>query len=159
MIEDREEWRCMRFYRHAMIVCPSLCLTPFLLSLPFLLQKLWLSLSPTPRPCPYKECFVLLFDLPTDVEFYNLPLLKTQTLGTRSPLQLMWDLTIYLLSWPSVFARTRSPLQLWCSTLIVGRYKNCIRARHQRMCQPSHCSSKEVDTRWCASKDAGPKWG
>ena len=25
------------------------------------------------------------------------------------------------------------------------------------MCQPSHCSPKGLDTRLCASKDAGPK--
>ena len=27
------------------------------------------------------------------------------------------------------------------------------------MCQPSRSSQKGIDTRQCASKDAGPKWG
>ena len=27
------------------------------------------------------------------------------------------------------------------------------------MCQPSRCSPKGVDTRWCVSKDAGPQRG
>ena len=27
------------------------------------------------------------------------------------------------------------------------------------MCQPSRCSPKGIDTRWCASKDADPKGG
>ena len=36
---------------------------------------------------------------------------------------------------------------------------NGIRVRHQTMCQPSLCSPKGVDTRRCASKDAGPSKG
>ena len=27
------------------------------------------------------------------------------------------------------------------------------------MCQPSNCSLKRVDTRWCDSKDTGPQRG
>ena len=34
-----------------------------------------------------------------------------------------------------------------------------IRARHRTMCQPFRCSPKGVDTRRCASKDAGPQRG
>ena len=36
---------------------------------------------------------------------------------------------------------------------------NGIRARHRTMCQPSCCSPKGVDTRWCVSKDAGHQRG
>ena len=40
----------------------------------------------------------------------------------------------------------------------LGRY-NGIRVRHRTMCQPSRCSSKGVNTRRCASKDARPQRG
>ena len=40
----------------------------------------------------------------------------------------------------------------------LGCYK-WYQVRHWTMCQRGDCSSKGVDTKWCASKDAGPRKG